>query len=289
LGETGTGKGLVAQAIHTRKGEETPFVSIRGGFGPETLLCIKLFGVRENYPGIHNEERHIGRLEAAGAGTLLLDEIGAMEVELQEKLYRVLKDRRFNPLGDEKPLPLLAQVIASTNADLESAIKEGLIREGLYHQLNLIQIVLPPLRQRKEDIPLLVQYHLDQHEKQSGRRVEILPQAMDKLIDYHWPGNIRELFHALEEVLTTYSSRLLTPRHFDFLYSKPLTAREIAPVDLSIEDLHQKVRSYEKEFLRKTLEAAGWNQTKVATILKLSRANLQRKLEQYGLRKENTT
>lgn len=290
LGESGSGKELIAQGIHALKGEQTPYIPINCGCFQKTLLESELFGVRKKYAGMHNEEKQIGKLETAEAGTLLLDEIGTMEVDLQIKLLRVLEERKFWPLGNEKPLPLRAQVLASTNEDLESAIKEGRFRGDLYHRLNVVKIALPPLHQRKEDIPLLVQYHLDQHEKQSGRRVEILPQAMDKLIDYHWPGNIRELFNALKEVLTIYSlSWNLAPGYFNFLRSEPPTGQaKTSTVDPSIEDLHEKVRGYEKEFLLKTLEAVRWNQTKAAAILNLPRTNFQRKLKQYGLQKENT-
>lgn len=287
LGETGTGKEQVARAIHSRKGKQAPYLPINCGCIQKTLLESELFGVRKKYAGMHNDEKQIGKLEAAEDGTLLLDEIGTMEVDLQMKLLRVLEDKEFCPLGCVKPVPLRAQVLVSTNENLESAIKEGRFRGDLYQRLNLVKIALPSLRQRKEDIPLLVQDYLDRHEKQFGRRVEILPQAMDKLIDYHWPGNVRELFHALEEVLTIYSSRLLTPRYFNFPRSEPPVAREIIPVDLSIEDLHQKVRSYERELVLRALELSKWNQTKAAAVLKLTRTNLIKKMKKYSLRKES--
>lgn len=288
LGESGAGKELIAQAIHARKEEQTPFVSIDCGCIPKTLLESELFGVRENYPGMHNKERLVGKLEVAGAGTLLLDEIGNMNVDLQASLLRVLQEREFRPLGREKPVPLRAQVVASTNVDLDSAIDEGRFRNDLYYRLNAVKIILPPLHQRKEDIPLLVRYYLDRHEKQSGRKVEVLPQAMDRLTEYHWPGNIRELFHTLQRALTLYPSRYLASGYFD-LPSSPLEGRGVdatAPDDLSLEDLHRLVNGYEKEVLLKTLEGSGWNQTKAAEKLKLTRTNLIWKMKKYGLRKK---
>src|SRR5579884_4003440 len=206
LGESGAGKELIAQAIHARKEEQTPFVSIDCGCIPKTLLESELFGVRENYPGMHNKEKLVGQLETAGAGTLLLDEIGNMPVDLQASLLRVLQEREFRPVGAEKPLSLHAQIVATTNSNLDDAISVGQFREDLYHRLNVIRIVLPDLKQRREDIPLLVDYCLKQHESRLGFRANILPEAMKKLIEYDWPGNVRELFQTLHRALTIHRS-----------------------------------------------------------------------------------
>jgi DNA-binding NtrC family response regulator len=286
LGETGTGKELIARAIHAWKKERTPFVSINCGFLTKTLLESQLFGVCKDYPGLHNyKKKLIGKLETVSDGMLLLDEIGNMDMDLQVSLLRVLQEKEFCPIGDEKPLPFRAQVVASTNVDLKSAIDAGRFRNDLYYRLNVVSIVLPPLHQRKEDIPLLVGYYLEQHEKQFGRRV-VLPQAMDKLIEYHWPGNIRELFNALERVLTTYSSPDLAPGYFDFLLSKPIEERKTDATvqdDIAFGDLSRQVESYEKKVLLRTLEASEWNQTKTAEKLKLTRTNLIWKMKKYGL------
>lgn len=305
LGESGAGKELIARAIHARKGEQTPFVSINCGFITKTLLESELFGVCENYPGLHNKKRMIGKLEVAGDGTLLLDEIGNMDVDLQVSLLRVLQEREFCPLGREKPLPLRAQVVASTNVDLKSAIDAGCFRNDLYYRLNVVSIVLPPLHQRKEDIPLLVQYYLDQHEKQFGRRV-ILPQAMDKLIEYHWPGNIRELFHALEQVLTTYSSPDLAPGYFDFLGSKSPTGRaETAPVDPSLNadacrgeiafnrinrkslgTYKERLAEFQRFTLLTALEENRWNQTLAAKQLDMNRTHFSELVNKLGIKNQ---
>lgn len=308
LGETGTGKELVAQAIHSLKKESTPFEAIDCGCIPQTLLESELFGVRENYAGMHNKEKQIGQLEEAGAGTLLLDEIGNMEVELQRKLLRVLQEKKFKPLGSRKALPLQAQVLASTNADMESAIHTGHFRSDLYFRLGAFKIVLPPLRQRKEDIPLLVGYYLNRYEKQSGRRVEIFPETTDKLIDYHWPGNVRELVHTLRQALDTYPSRYLIPEYFD-LPSNPLTDQaRMASVDPSFSagvcrgesiidqikknnhgSYKERLAEFQKLTLLTALEENRWNQTLAAKQLDLSRAYFSNLINKLGIKAESNS
>ncbi|TAK07243.1 MAG: sigma-54-dependent Fis family transcriptional regulator, partial [Candidatus Manganitrophaceae bacterium] len=307
LGETGTGKDLVAQAIHSLKKKQTPFEAIDCGSIPNTLLESELFGVRENYAGMHNKEKQIGQLEEAGTGTLLLDEIGNMEVELQRKLLRVLQEKKFKPLGSRKALPLQAQVLASTNADLESEIHAGHFRSDLYFRLSVFKIILPPLRQRKEDIPLLVRYHLDQHEKQSGRRVEIFPETMEKLIEYHWPGNVRQFLNDLRRVLDTYPSRYLIPEYFD-LPSKPLTGQaKMVPVDPSFSactcrgentlnqinknnhgTYKERLAEFQKLTLLAVLEENRWNQTLAAKQLDMNRTQFSRLVNRFGIKTNNT-
>lgn len=277
LGGSGTGKELIAKAIHAGKGGQLPFVSIDCGCIQKTLLESELFGVRENYPGMHNKEKLVGQLETAGAGTLLLDEVGNMPVDLQASLLRVLQEREFRPLGAEKPIPLHAQVVATTNLNLDNAIGSGQFREDLYFRLNAVRIVLPDLKQRQEDIPLLVRYYLKQHESRVGFKVEVLPEAMDKLIKYDWPGNVRELFQTLQRTLTTHRSRYLAPRHFDLC----LTPSESGY-------LRRKVSDYEKELLEKALDQSGWNQSQAAKKLHISRSGLIREMKKHGLRKERS-
>ncbi len=234
LGESGTGKELVAQAIHARKGlPNAPFVSIDCGAVPKSVLEPELFGVKASYPGFHNKERLVGKLEAAGDGTLFLDEIGNMEMELQASLLRVLEERRFTPIGDTTAQAVRAQVIASTNVNIDAAIRAGKFREDLYYRLNEVPIVLPPLRDRKEDIPLLVRHVLTQHEVRSGDRIEIVPEAVEKLMAHDWPGNVRELVKMLQRAATLCRSRYLTPKYFDFS-AAPKTAA--APTDVAESD-----------------------------------------------------
>lgn len=274
LGGSGTGKELVAKAIHAGRKETLPFVSIDCGCIQKTLLESELFGVRANYPGMHNKERLMGQFERAGTGTLLLDEIGNMPVDLQASLLRVLQEREFRPLGAEKPLSFDAQVVATTNSNLDTAIGAGRFREDLYHRLNAVRIVLPDLKERKEDIPLLVECYLKQHESRTGLRVNLLPEAMNKLVSYDWPGNIRELFQTLQRTLTTHRSSHLAPQHFELCFSSDRS-----------EGLKSKVNDYEKELVQKTLEQSGWNQSRAARILRISRTALIWYIEKHDLRK----
>ncbi len=294
LGESGTGKELVAQAIHARKGSNAPFISIDCGSVPETVLESELFGVKAHYPGFHNRESLIGKLEAAKEGTFLLDEIGNMSIGLQAKLLRVLEERRFRPLGGEE-LVLRAQVISSTNIDFRTAIESGRFREDLYFRLNEVRIVLPPLRDRRDDIPLLVRHLLDQFRSQTGRTVEMLPQALDKLIAYDWPGNVRELAKTLHRALMACQSQYLAPKHIDLSLSgggmRPEEAGDASKIDpdtvtlATIGNYKKLVQEYQKTLLRSALERADGNQSEAARLLGLNRTHFIRLLKRYDLTK----
>ncbi len=288
LGESGTGKELVAQAIHARKGlPQAPFVSIDCGSVPKTILESELFGVRANYPGFHNKDPLIGRLEAAGKGTLFLDEIGNMEINLQASLLRVLEERRFTPLGCMEAVPIAAQVLASTNVNLVDAIKGGKFREDLYYRLNEVPIVLPSLRERKEDIPLLVHYFLNQHESRSGDRIEILPEALERLMEYDWPGNVRELSKVLQRALTMGHSQYLTPKHFDFSPFVPGGSEAVDSKEVNKKTVafyKERMVKCEKELLLSALEESGWNLAEAARILKIHRTQIVRMIERHGIK-----
>lgn len=295
LGESGTGKELVAQAIHARKGPDTPFISIDCGSVPETVLESELFGVKARYPGFHNREPLIGKMEAAKEGTFLLDEIGNMSIGLQAKLLRVMEERKFRPLGGEE-LPLRAQVISSTNIDFKTAIQSGRFREDLYYRLNEVRIVLPPLRDRLEDVPLLARHLLDQLRSQTGRAVEILPQALDKLMAYDWPGNVRELAKTLQRALMACQSQYLAPKHIDLSLTGGKTQQPEAAGDTTKDDAEsfhpvtvgnykKMVREYRKALLRSALELADGNQSEAARLLGLNRTHLIRLLGRHDLTK----
>ncbi|MDC4207150.1 MAG: sigma-54 dependent transcriptional regulator (plasmid) [Candidatus Manganitrophus sp.] len=281
IGESGTGKELVAQAIHARKGQLSgPFVSIDCGAIPKTVLESELFGVRAKYPGFHNADRLVGKFEAAEDGTILLDEIGNMEVDLQAKLLRVLEERQFSPLGAPQPTHLRAQVVASTNIRFDEAIQSGRFREDVYYRLNNIQIVVPPLRDRKEDIPLLVQYFLDRFKRQSGNSTEILPEALEKLVAHDWPGNVRELSRVMQRALTANQSRYLIPKNFDFNSASGIKSEVVGEQQAYIPTKNAGVsykilvREYQKSILVSALKENDWNQTKAAEQLQISRTYL---------------
>lgn len=279
MGESGTGKELVAQAIHAVKRiPQAPFVSIDCGAIQRTTLESELFGVRAKYPGFHNSDRLIGKFELAGEGTLLLDEIGNMEVDIQAKLLRVLEERQFMPYGYTEPISLKAQVIASTNIKFEDAIRSGKFREDLYYRLNDTSIVIPPLRDRREDIPLLVNHFLEQFKTQTGRSFEILPETSERLKSHDWPGNVRELAKAVRRAITGSQSYYLTPKHFDFNSAASLKSevpedqqKPTAPPKTGGVGYKTLVREFQKSVLLSALKENDWNQTKAAEQLQISR------------------
>lgn len=234
-------------------------------------------------------------MEAAKEGTFLLDEIGNMSIGLQAKLLRVLEERKFRPLGGED-LPLRAQVVSSTNIDFKTAIQSGRFREDLYYRLNEVRIVLPPLRDRLEDVPLLARHLLDQLRSQTGRAVEILPQALDKLMAYDWPGNVRELAKTLQRALMACQSQYLAPKHIDLSLTGGKTQQPEAAGDTTKDDAEsfhpvtvgnykKMVREYRKMLLRSALELADGNQSEAARLLGLNRTHLIRLLGRHDLTK----
>jgi two-component system nitrogen regulation response regulator NtrX len=213
---------------------------------------------------------------------------------LQASLLRVLEERQFTPLGCSEVLPLHAQVVASTNLHFESAIQSGKFREDLYYRLNEVPILLPSLRERKEDIPLLIRHFLDRHKTQTNRVVEILPEALEKLISYDWPGNVRELAKVIHRALTTCQSQYLTPKHFDFLLSLNKNSKRVDGKSAYKEDpaipttsisgsYKERMNGYQKALLLSALEENGWNQTEAARRLGLSRAYFSRLVNALGL------
>lgn len=292
VGESGTGKELVARAIHARKGiPKSPFVSIDCGAVPKAVLESELFGVRAKYPGFHNAERLIGKFEAAGQGTLLLDEIGNMEVELQAKLLRVLEERQFMPIGNLDPISLRAQVIASTNIKFDNAIQAGRFREDLYYRLNDVRIIVPSLRDRKKDIPLLVNYFLEQYKRQSGKEITVLPEALEKLESYDWPGNVRELGKTIQRAIDGGQSHYLTPKQISFTgaangrtehHESTGKINGINKKEGSL-DYRTQLAEFQKSILLQALDRNNGNQTKTAEELGLNRQYFLKLLKTLGL------
>ncbi len=210
LGESGTGKELLARAVHNRSSRKNkPLVKINCAALPATLIESELFGHEKGaFTGATNQK--IGRFELADGGTIFLDEIGEMPIDLQSKLLRVLQEGEFERVGSAKTLKVNVRVIAATNRDLEKEIGEGRFREDLYYRLNVFPIQSLPLRERREDIPLLVRHFCTKHGPGIGRQIEVIPQeVIDTLMDYHWPGNIRELENVIERSLIISSGRKL--------------------------------------------------------------------------------
>ena len=279
-GETGTGKELVARAIHHSSSRRAyRFVALNCGAIPETLLEAELFGhVRGAFTGAVGARQ--GRIEQAHRGTLFLDEVGAMSAALQTKLLRVLQEREFERVGESLPIKIDVRVIAATNSDLARLVAEGSFREDLYYRLNVIPVHLPPLRDRREDVPLLAQHFLERIrvELEPARpSVALSQEAMRRLMAYSWPGNVRQLENALERALA------LSPGRAQIAASDlPTEIQQAAdqppsvPVWLPDEgiDFESYVRGIERELIRRSLEKTGGNKRQAAKLLNLKRTTL---------------
>jgi two-component system, NtrC family, nitrogen regulation response regulator NtrX len=281
-GESGTGKELVANAIHANslRKDET-FVEVNCAAIPEDLIESELFGHRKgSFPSANNDKE--GKLEKAHGGTLFLDEIGDMSLKTQSKVLRTLDEQRFSPLGSEEPITVDVRVIASTNKDLEEEISKGNFREDLFYRLNVIPFSVPPLRERKEDIPLLARYFLKDFSATYGRRPrEITDDAIDTLMRYSWPGNVRELRNVIERIVimnpttTRFERKHLPP----FVYRDG--TRRAAGVEFST--LHQARSAYERDYILKKMDENHGNVSRTAEVLGLERSHLYRKMKTLGI------
>jgi DNA-binding NtrC family response regulator len=298
-GETGTGKEIVARAIHHNSPRRAQrIVALNCSAIPETLLEAELFGhVRGAFTGAVGTRQ--GRLEQAHRGTLFLDEVGTMSPGLQMKLLRVLQEREFERVGDSHPMKVDVRVIAATNSDLTKMVAQGQFRQDLYYRLNVIPIQLPPLRNRKDDVPLLVQHFLQKFASQRAETREVLPgqdetreprvqtltvsqQAMRRLMAYHWPGNVRQLENAIERALALSGGR--TQIEVADLPTEVQSASEVSvSPDLSLPgdgvDLDAYVGSIERDLIYRALEKSGGNKRQAAKLLSLKRTTLVEKLK----------
>jgi DNA-binding NtrC family response regulator len=272
-GESGTGKELVARAIHSNSAAAAePFVPVNCAALPSTLLESELFGhTRGAFTGAVNARK--GRFALAGRGTIFLDEIGDTSSEFQTKLLRVIQDHEFEPLGAEKTERTKARVIAATHRDLEQMIEDGSFREDLYYRLRVVEITLPPLRERRNDIPILAAELIRRAGIASGTTAPLLSgEALARLREHDWPGNVRELENCLARAVVVASGGVIRPEHLAI-------AAPREPVKQSIPSLNE----VEKEHVRLALEATGGHKARAAEILGVSRPRLNRLLEKYGL------
>jgi two-component system response regulator HydG len=281
LGESGTGKELVANAIHHNSPRtQQPFVKVACAALPETLLESELFG-HEKGAFTGAIARREGRFQAAHRGTIFLDEVGEMSLAIQTKLLRVLQEREFEPVGSSRTAKVDVRVIAATNKDLGKEIKEGRFREDLFYRLNVIPIHLPPVRERKEDIPALANHFLSLYREKNKKEIkEISPKALDLLIRHDWPGNIRELENCLERAVIVARGELLAPADLPPAIQNLPAGKEDAeipfPAGISLQEA-------EKALILKTLEDTGGNRSRAAEILGINRRTLQMKLKEYGM------
>jgi DNA-binding NtrC family response regulator len=277
-GESGTGKEMIADAIHyNSERKDKPLIKVHCAALSETLLESELFGhERGAFTGAVARKR--GRFELAHLGTIFLDEIGEVSPGVQIKLLRVLQDKTFERVGGEETIEVDCRVIAATNRDLSQAIKQGQFREDLYYRLNVVNIHLPPLRERKEDIPLLISSFLTEFAEAAGKRLEGLDaKARTALYNYHWPGNVRELRNCLESAVVLSRGSLIS------LEDLPPHIRTDADKNYVKLSLGLSLAEAEAELIRAELLAQNGNKTRAAEVLGIGRKTLHRKIQEYGL------
>ncbi|SNZ06837.1 two-component system, NtrC family, response regulator AtoC [Persephonella hydrogeniphila] len=278
-GESGTGKELVAKAIHKlSKRKDKPFVAVNCSAIPVELFENELFGHEKGaYTGAVGQGK--GKIELAGEGTLFLDEIGELDLVLQAKLLRVLQEKEFYRLGGSKTVPVKCRIIAATNRDLEKMVSEGKFREDLFYRINVVHLKVPPLRARKEDIPLLAKHFLKKYSEINGKNIlDIDREAVEILMNYEWKGNVRELENAIERAVVMCQQDIILPEHLPPRITGADKRKD--EYDFSGEI---NLLELEKKVILKVLEETGWNQTKTAEKLGISRKQLRTKMKNFGL------
>jgi len=284
IGESGTGKELVARAIHALSPRrEKPFVVVNCGGIPAPLLESELFGYKAGaFTGATRDKP--GLFALAHEGTIFLDEIGDLPAELQVKLLRVVENKSFTPLGSTREIQVDVRIISATNKDLEEEVRAGRFREDLYFRLNVLSLHLPPLRERREDIPLLVQHFLRKYARKLGRKeVDISPYALEALMEYDFPGNVRELENIIERAVALETGPLILPESLTLRpnrSSKALPKTELPPEGLNLEAFLAEI---EKDLLQQALEKAGGRREEAARLLGLTPRSLRYRLQKYGL------
>ena len=285
-GESGTGKELVARAIHDLSPRaEKPFISINCGAFTETLLESELFGyVKGSFTGANSNRK--GLFEAANRGTIFLDEIGEMSPAMQVKLLRVLQERRVRPVGAHEEMPVDARVIAATNRDLKQMSAEGSFREDLFYRISVIPIDLPPLRERREDIPELVNHFTAKFCDQTGRALSISPRTMQLLENYVWGGNVRELEHTIERAVALERGDEIQPERLPEHITNYNPERINAEFDLPDEGLNltAHLENLEKTYVVEALRKTAGNQTKAAELLQMQVRSLRHLLDKHSIR-----
>ena len=278
-GETGTGKEMVARLIHHRSAQrDMPLIKVNCAAIPETLLESELFGhVRGAFTGATMTKR--GKFALADGGSIFLDEIGTMSATIQSKLLRVLQEREFEPLGAERTQKVDVRVIAATNRDLKQMVAEGKFQEDLYYRLNVIPIVLPPLRERPDDIPVLIDHFVEKHRQRTGKRIDrVEPEVLDALRSYNWPGNVRELENTIERAVVLATGPIITASSVSLL-----GATSSPSSGLPSPRLHQNIEWVERETIRRALQQAGGVKKDAAELMGISQRALSYYLAKYRI------
>ncbi len=281
-GESGTGKELVARTIHfLSKRRGGPFIPVDCTTLPKDLIESELFGhERGSFTGAHESTKGLFRM--ADEGTIFLDEIGDLPLDVQGKLLRVIEEKQVRPVGSSSAYSVSVRIIAATNVDLRQAVKERRFREDLFYRLNVLPVRLPPLRERKEDIPLLVDFFIKQIKSDSGIKKDISfsPEAIDALINYPWPGNVRELKNLLERTILLARSNTITLRELPVEITRSVST----PRDLKLEDIPLSFSSYEKACIERALAVNNNNIEETAKQLGIAVSSLYRKMKQHGIK-----
>jgi DNA-binding NtrC family response regulator len=281
LGETGTGKELFAQMIHqASQRAKGPFMAVHCAAIPANLLESELFGHEKGaFTGAN--ERRVGRFESADGGTLFLDEIGEIDATTQVKLLRFLETRSVERLGSHRPIALDLRLVCATNRDLQQMVKEGKFREDLYYRLSVVPLRLPPLRERTDDIPLLLAHYLERFAKENGAVApKLSPEALAILVRYPWPGNIRELRNACENLAVLRAGKTVGPADLDARFTTPASGAPVAATASGPAGNLDRTLN-EKQLLKQALAAAAGNRTRAAELMGISRRTLHRKLLQW--------
>jgi len=282
-GESGTGKELVARAIHHQgPRREGPFIAVNPAAIAETLIESDLFGhERGAFTGAH--QRKLGKFELAQGGTLFLDEIGTLRLELQAKLLRVLQEREIERVGGTRPVKIDVRFIAATNTNLKEAVVSGAFREDLYYRLNVVPVVVPPLRERIQDVPLLVEHFIPRDNRRFHKRVEGLsPEALAALNAYRWPGNVRELENVIERCVVLAEGPIVQLNDLPLDVSLPQQATKVRAAEAL--PLNEATDQFEQQIVLRVLERVGWNLTEAGRILEIHRNSLRVKLARWGIR-----
>ncbi|MGA8579764.1 MAG: sigma-54 dependent transcriptional regulator, partial [Bryobacteraceae bacterium] len=279
-GESGTGKELVAHAIHSLSPRAAePFVEVNCAAIPEELIESELFGhTKGSFTSAHEDK--VGKFQKADGGTLFLDEVGDMSLRTQSKVLRALEEQRFEPVGGPGSVQVDVRVVAATNKNLEEEIERGNFREDLFYRLNVIPFSVPPLRDRREDIPLLADFFLHEFTTAYGRKPkELTPEAYRVLADYHWPGNVRELKNLIERIVILNPQVRVDARHIPLAGTRKPQDR---PTDRfgSLQDVREAA---ERDYILRKLEETSGNVTRTAELLGLERSNLYRKMKTLGI------
>jgi two-component system NtrC family response regulator len=281
-GETGTGKELFARLIHHLSPRaERPLIAVNCAAIPETLLESELFG-HEKGAFTGATQRRIGRFEQADGGTLFLDEIGELTLPVQVKLLRFLQEREFERVGGERTLKAEVRIISATHQDLESRVKEGSFREDLLYRINVVTMTIPPLRERRQDISLLIDWFISRFAGENRKKIEGLSrEARDLLITYDYPGNVRELENIIERAVVISRGPVLSREELPFPHAPCETESDPEPQEGS---LREALETLERQMVQDALEKAGFNQSQAAKLLGLNERMLRYKLKKYGLK-----